>query len=335
MSQKRYALASVIGATAIVATFGGWASTAQAFTLSSSSAGFDNVLLNNGTLVGTDGDAASSINKVEFLDLNGEQQVRWGSPVYGTEVTTTQWQNGYWKEDGHWGYDCIEYRRSGSCRKWDYTWIDTSYWVEGKWIETTETVYTSENKSGLGFAGVQNLDIKANEVFNIGTLKHFNQTIWGDGLAGTKTDFSLSLTFGEQLIGEQTFNFALHIDETNNDPGSHTGGVCPYETDSGKGCSDKITWSFDLEQTHTFDYGGDQYTLELVIFSENMDTSTVTERFISQEKGTSEASLWARVIKVPSDRQEVPEPTALLGLAALGTYLIKSRSRTAVSGQVA
>lgn len=385
-----------MGATAMLMAIGGWVEAANAFTVHSTSAYFDNVLLKNGTLVGSEGATPDAYNKVEFLedvDGTGENQVRWGSPVYGTEVTTEVWEEGYWDwqdgywdwqdgywdwQDGYWqdGYTTTTKVSSwsvnsylannpnaelGSCAWWgyysckkynvietveghwvdgEYEWVDGQYdwvdghydWVDGEWVETTETVFTSENKSGLGFAGVESLAIAAGEAFNIGTLKHFNETIWGDNLAGIKSGFELMLDFGSG-IGQQAFNFDLNIDETNNDASSYASGVCPYQTDDGKGCSDEITWEFTLAEKQTFSHDGKEYTLELVGFSpDELDAANIMNQFISQEDGTSEASLWAKIVEIkqpelkdPKNAASVPEPTALVGLTLLGAYVIRSR----------
>ncbi|MEO1620529.1 MAG: choice-of-anchor K domain-containing protein [Cyanobacteria bacterium J06632_3] len=379
-----------IGTTAVLLTAGSWMSTAQAFTITGTSALFDNVLLDNGNLVTTD----NPYDKVQFLnDVNGtgENQVRWGTAKYGTwvtsEVEVTEWVNdghwaesggywdkihgswdyGYWYETEEWveertvvaGYTqssywanhydqkpnyssvCISHDWWGNCSKYKVTetigghydtvdkwheidWIDTSY-EQTSIKEVEEYVVTYENQSGLGFAGVEALEVSTGESFKIGTLKHFNETI--TGLAGTKSGFDLLLDLGEG-IGEKTFNFDLHIDETNNWAGSHEGGVCPYETDPGEGCSDQITWEFALQEKQTFTKDGEEYTLELVGFSpEEMDAANITNAFISQEDGTSEASLWAKIVKVEQPQERVPEPAGLVGLSLLGAYIVKSRRR--------
>ncbi|MEO0539264.1 MAG: choice-of-anchor K domain-containing protein [Cyanobacteria bacterium P01_A01_bin.105] len=334
MKAYKYLLPA-IGVTAAFAT-GGLISSANAFTIGGTSAQFDDVLLKNGNLVTSD----SVYDKVEFLDdVNGtgENQVRWGSAVYGTEVTTekevTEWvDQGHWAEEGYWDWvngrqDYGYWYKQGRRWRWkDIEWVDTSY-EKTYTQQVTETVYTYENKSGLGFAGVEALDISVGENFQIGTLKHFNETIWGDNLAGIKSGFELLLDLGDE-VGQTAFNFDLHIDETNNSAAAHENGVCPYETEPGKGCSDQITWEFALEETQTFTKDGDEYTLELVGFSpEAMDAANITNSFISQEDGTSEASLWAKIVKIEPPQESVPEPTGLVGLGLLGAYVVKSRRR--------
>ncbi|MEL6128995.1 MAG: choice-of-anchor K domain-containing protein [Cyanobacteria bacterium J06627_3] len=304
---------------AIIGTIG--PAPGYAFTLSGTSAVFDNAQLSNGTTVGraannneiTNYEQAAfsynSDNYVEFFDYNGVNQVRWGDPVYDYYSYSKTQEAGHRKIS-----DYGSYRTS------------SGYQYYGSHRDRTA------QKSGLGFAGVSNIELEEGEIFNLGTLKHYNNTIWVDGRDATKTDFSLTLDFGNTGLGEQQFNFSLNVDETNNHASDHSGGVCPYET-TGSGCSDKITWDFALDSESTFEFEGDEYTLELVGFNDtpNFDESAVTD-FISQENGTSEANIFARIVKL-SDYSDVPaqvpEPGALIGLGALGLYLRKVRRQQA------
>lgn len=310
----RAALSIAVSLSAITAV------PSYAFTLSGTSASFDNARLSNGITAGRAAtnnnfanyeQAASSNsddNYVEFIEINGVSQVRWGDGLFSNTSrnfeggSTFTWDNGLY-------VDADNNFRNGSHR--DYT----------------------AQKSGLGFAGVNNVNLAVNEVFNIGTLRHYNNTIFGDGRDATKTDFSLKLDFGDIGIGQQNFDFALNIDETNNNASSHAGGVCPYET-TGNGCSDKITWDFALNSENSFEYEGEKFTLELVGFNDtpNFEAGAV-DRFISQEGGTSEANLFARIVKVDGDDPSeestaVPEPGILLALGSIGLYLGKARHQT-------
>jgi hypothetical protein len=287
-----------------------------AFTLTGTSARFDNAKLLDGTTVGRDASNSefanyeqaafnnNSDNYVEFFDHNGVNQVRWGDPTYDYYSYSKTQEAGHRKI-----LDYGSYRTSSGYQYYGYHYDRTA------------------QKSGLGFAGVSDLNIGVNEIFNIGTLKHYNNTIWSNDRIATKADFSLKLNFGEIGLGEQKFDFSLNVDETSNTPGNHPGGVCPYET-TGYGCSDKITWDFAIDSENSFEFEGEQYTLELVGFNDtpNFDAGAVTD-FISQESGTSQASMFARIIKVEDETEEpsqVPEPGALLGLGALGIFLKKT-----------
>ncbi|MEM9482839.1 MAG: choice-of-anchor K domain-containing protein [Cyanobacteria bacterium P01_F01_bin.116] len=292
----------------------------HAFTLTGTSARFDNALLSNGTTVGR---AATNSNfehyeqsvinynnnhddnYVEFIEVNGVSQVRWGDGVYSN--TNKNFEGG-----DKWNWDWGVYETVDGGKNYQQGWHKD---------------YTAK-KSGLGFGGVNNLELQVGEVFNIGTLKHYNNTIWADGRDATKADFSLKLDFGDTGIGQQRFNFALNVDETNNDAGSHDGGTCPYQT-TGAGCSDKITWDFALDSENSFEYEGEEYTLELVGFNDtaNFDANAVTD-FISQEHGTSEAHMFARLVRLgdyTDEPEQVPEPGVLIGLGALGLLLSKVR----------
>ncbi|NEQ50228.1 MAG: PEP-CTERM sorting domain-containing protein [Leptolyngbya sp. SIO3F4] len=305
-------LAAIISAVEVAPSY--------AFTLNSTSAIFDNAQLSNGTTVGraaTNSNFANyeqavvnyasnnDDNYVEFIEIAGVSQVRWGDGVYSNTNKNFE---------------------GGSKYNWDRGWyatVDSRKNYRYGWHKD----YTAK-KSGLGFSGVNNLTLNVGEVFNLGTLKHYNNTIWGDGRDAIKTDFSLKLDFGDTFIGQQQFDFALNIDETNNQASSHAGGVCPYET-TGDGCSDKITWDFAHNSSNSFEHNGDKYTLELVGFNDTPTFSTGTvNRFISQEGRTSEASLFARLVKLDDgsgERKQTPEPGAMLGLGAAG--LLFSRTR--------
>ena len=310
----QFNIRAAIGLAAIISAAG--AVPSYAFTLTGTSAIFDNAQLENGTTVGraaTNSEISNyeqaaftkdSDNYVEFFDYNGVNQVRWGDPVYDYYSYSKTQEAGHRKISDY-GY----YRTSNGSQYYGYHKDRTA------------------QKSGLGFAGVSNVGLEVDEIFNLGTLKHYNNTIWSDGRIATKTDFSLKLGFGDTGLGEQTFNFALNVDETSNNPSNHAGGTCPYET-TGYGCSDKITWDFAIDSENSFEFEGDEYTLELVGFNDtpDFDTGGVTD-FISQENGTSYASLFARIVKVDGDPDnpaaDVPEPGALLGIGAMALFLRK------------
>lgn len=71
-------LTATLSTVALTTAFGLYASIASALTLNSSSGTWDNVVLQNGIIVGTDGVPAPSY-RVEFL--TGGSEVRWGRPV--------------------------------------------------------------------------------------------------------------------------------------------------------------------------------------------------------------------------------------------------------------
>lgn len=172
------------------------------------------------------------------------------------------------------------------------------------------------DKSGLGFAGVGSTSFNSGDIFELGTLSHFNNPIWG-GTAAASTDLAINLDFAE--LGSQTFNFTLEIDETPN-----IAGTCVYSSDTA--CADKISWTNAISD-QSFSIGEQAYTLELLGFRNTPDSAIVTD-FISQEGGTSQASLYGRLnaLTPTTPAASVPEPATLSGLAVVGLALA-SRSR--------
>ena len=327
-NMKTKNFSTLIGAGVIATTLGVLSQPADAFTIGGTSASWDNVTLKSGDLVGTDGILADLDNKVNFLDVDGSNQVRWGSAYYGghyqdnfEEVTTE-----YRVKKQKW-VKVPKYKRG----KFNgYKWRKKSYYVTETKTETVNNKIwvppTYKNQSGLGYAGVSNLDVDVNEVFNLGQLTHFNQTIWGDGLAGTNSEFSLQLDLGDG-IGSKNFDFAFSIDETRNNKGNNNNGKdCAYHTTAGLGCSDKIAWDFSLNEKNTFEYEDEKYSLELVGFGSDLSSSNIVNEFISQEGGDNSANLFARLVKVDTTK-DIPEPASLLGLAGLGLFFARSRKK--------
>ncbi|NJL01412.1 MAG: hypothetical protein HC910_12955 [Spirulinaceae cyanobacterium SM2_1_0] len=172
---------------------------------------------------------------------------------------------------------------------------------------------TTAGSSGLGFTGVGALDFAAETVFQIGTLRHFNNPIFG-GTAAAAVDLSLNLDFAD--LGLKSFDFTLTIDETPNS------GTCTYF--SVTPCADKIAWTNSLA-AQTFQVDGVDYTLELLGVRESLSGSLLAN-FISQEGGTSAAFLVARLTDVtPAPPNSIPEPGLLLGLGAITTFVVTHR----------
>lgn len=191
--------------------------------------------------------------------------------------------------------------------------------------------YNSLNaKSGLGFTGLEDLDLSIGQVFNVGTLRHYNHTISSAAPIGIQTDMSLTLDFDHVGIGQQTFDFELNIDETLNNASLHAGGQCPYLT-TGSGCSDAITWSNSIG-SQAFSFDDQNYTLELVGFANSFGDDLVDE-FISQEQGVSATNLYARLVQLDSTPgpQDIPEPAGVVGLGVLGAAIATRRRNSSAA----
>lgn len=318
---------TVMSTGLIAATLSIAANPADAFVITNTSASWDNVTLYDGLLVGSDGEATSDENQVLFREVDGESQVRWGNAAYGWtwdsdwELKTVTYTDYEWQEEYGWYKDWYGYWHKGwhwekvAVTKEKEKWVDNGNWVAP----------TADYKSGLGFEGVSNLSLDVGEIFNIGTLTHFNQTI--NDNAANSAELSLALDFGAG-IGSQTFDFVMSVDETVNNEGYNNNGAdCAYYTESGKGCSDKITWDFALDQESSFTYNNEEYSLELVGFAESLATQNLVSHFISQEKADNSASIFARLVKVDTTK-DIPEPASLLGLAGLGLFVARSRKKS-------
>ncbi|MEM8641411.1 MAG: THxN family PEP-CTERM protein [Cyanobacteria bacterium P01_G01_bin.54] len=198
---------------------------------------------------------------------------------------------------GHWrnpnGGAFIEYQQVKQENQ--IRWGFPAYWLE------------TGGKSGLGFLGMGTTELEAGERFNLGRLRHYNQTIW----YGAPGQVDLSLNLNLEGVGLKTFNYVLNIEETPNQVGT-----CAYF--SVTACADRITWSNALA-TESFFLDEIEYTLELVGFSTALGGALVDE-FISQEGGNSDAFLYAKLTALhPPVTHAVPEPGSMLAmLGALG-----------------
>jgi hypothetical protein len=168
---------------------------------------------------------------------------------------------------------------------------------------------TQNGQSGLGFTGVGPLAFNVNQIFQVGTLSHFNQPIWSGSAASV--GLSIGLDFLE--AGLQNFGFSLNIDETPN--------ALPCAYSGATVCPDKISLANAFPE-EGFIVGGVQYTLELLGFSNTAGSPLVSD-FISEEGGTSTTYLYAQVTEVPVE--DVPEPMGLLGLLATAAVGIGRR----------
>src|SRR4028118_524751 len=159
----------------------------------------------------------------------------------------------------------------------------------------------TSQKSGLGFTGVGPSTFGLGEIFQVGQLRHFNNVVSG-GTAASAVNLSLFLNF-DNPMATQSFNLNLQIDETPN------GGSCAYFSITP--CADKISIS-ETSLSNQFSVAGIDYTLQLLGFSLTPGGVPINE-FISQEGGTNEALLFAKITAV--EPETVPEPATVAGTA--------------------
>ena len=159
-------------------------------------------------------------------------------------------------------------------------------------------------KSGLGFTGVGPSTFGLGEIFQVGQLRHFNNVVSG-GTAASGVNLSLFLNFDDPAA-IQSFNLKLEIDETTNEVGT-----CAYF--SIDPCADKISIS-ETSMSNQFSVAGIDYTLQLLGFSLTPGGTPINE-FISQEGGTNQALLFAKVTAAKPETETVPEPATLAGTA--------------------
>jgi hypothetical protein len=140
----------------------------------------------------------------------------------------------------------------------------------------------SSGKSGLGFTPNQALPIVLDGEFEIGTLRHFNNTIQPP--AATAVDLTTDLTFTDP-DGSSTFPFTFSIEETENQE------PCPYPSTTP--CSDRIGFPGEMP-FEEFDVNGGTYRLDIVGFKVS-PTDPLLEEFISNEGGTNSALLYGEI----------------------------------------
>lgn len=167
---------------------------------------------------------------------------------------------------------------------------------------------STSQKSGLGFTGVGPSTFGLGEIFQVGQLRHFNNGIFA-GTQASAVNFMLNLSF-DNPFETQSFNLNLQIDETPNQLGN-----CAYFSITP--CADKISIS-ETSLSNQFSIAGIDYTLHLLGFSLTPGGIPINQ-FISQEGGTNQALLFAKV--TAAEPQTVPEPATVAGtvLWLLGT----------------
>ena len=113
-------------------------------------------------------------------------------------------------------------------------------------------------------------------MFPVATFTHRNFPVADPSLTSVQLDFVLDFLVNGVQTGPLTFTFTFNHEETpnNQDP-------CPYPTDPGEGCTDRVTF-IDAPDPTTFTVGGKTYTLTMTFLDE--DGNPVTE-FITDEGG--------------------------------------------------
>jgi hypothetical protein len=167
-----------------------------------------------------------------------------------------------------------------------------------RWGEPDEAGTIPDDQSGLGFTGAAPppLGFDAGDLFEIGTLRHFNHGVQG-GTAASSADLTIMMDFGvPDLDVAQTFT--LSINETPNS------GPCVIGSPP---CSDIIGFPSAFAD-ETFDILGVPHTLEILGFQTEIG-GVVVDEFISNENSINSAVLVGRITRASAP---VPEPTSAL-----------------------
>jgi hypothetical protein len=160
-------------------------------------------------------------------------------------------------------------------------------------------------QSGFGFTPeppppvVFDLDV----LFDIGTLRHFNNVI-ALGTPASSADLTIVLDFSDPDLSPFAQTFTIAIDETPN------WGTCPVGSPP---CPDIIELPSAFPD-ETFDILGVPHTLEILGFRSGDD---VVHQFISAEGGTNSAILVGRVVTVPEPATGLLVMAGVLWLAVM------------------
>ncbi|MCV6592762.1 MAG: VPLPA-CTERM sorting domain-containing protein [Silicimonas sp.] len=146
---------------------------------------------------------------------------------------------------------------------------------------------------GIGSDGGQGWSANAGDVFSFGNFTYRNGSVNGHDFEGADLDVTLQIMSPIGL--NQTFDFEFDVVNTPNTSGNPV-------TD---GDTADIIGSVSNQ---SFMYGGNEYTLELIGFSQDVGT-TPTTGFNSPEGSTSSAALYGRINQVDNP-PEVPLPAA-------------------------
>lgn len=164
-----------------------------------------------------------------------------------------------------------------------------------------------------------NFNSGLNSLFNLGNLSYRNgATYFTFAFERGKRDADIPLKIAMSLVSPSpvtlSFNFLFNILTTPNVTGD------PVLD------GDRLRFSMAGSTSQTLNYGGIDYTLQLLGFSSD-GGNTVFSEFNSPEGTTATASLYGKITGVERPAEPVPEPITLMGsaLGLLGLRLASGR----------
>ncbi len=166
-----------------------------------------------------------------------------------------------------------------------------------------------------------NFNSGLNSVFNLGNLSYRNGSTYGNttfAYDSGKLDADIPLNIAMSLVSPSpvtlSFNFLFNILSR------------PNETGDPVLDGDRLRFSMAGSTSQTLNYGGMDYTLQLLGFSSD-GGNTVFSEFNSPEETTATASLYGKITGVERPAEPVPEPITLMGsaLGLLGLRLASGR----------
>jgi hypothetical protein len=188
-----------------------------------------------------------------------------------------------------------------------FTGVGTSTfkWGDG---QPNEPIYgTPANE--MSFIG-NPFQVKDGVVFKIGDLTYYNGTV-PQGTNVDSVSLNLALSFLAPFPFSEAFKYELDLENTTNvgDPEKDADSVIVKNTFSDR----------------SFSFGGDDYLLELIGFSQD-GGNTAVRKFRVYENQNTTAGVYARITRITPPRK-VPDPTSLAGLSIISIYLLSRKSK--------